>query len=304
MRFTEKLFLSFALTGLLYSCGGEGVDIDSEEPDSNELVVITDAVLDSTQSLNTNINGRIFSIPSPIQMVSLIKSQNDTYNGELLTNADEVDNYTTTFKRAIIMGVYGADLGYATVFEKNIQAVTYLKSVDKLSEELEISGAFDADIVQRFIDNGNNQDSMLVILSEGYRKGDQFLKDNEQHDVASLILTGGWIEALYFATSTYEQSPDQEIADRIGEQKTALKTIIELLEDFNGEGTYTDLIADLTDLKTEFDQIKFNYQYIEPVTIAEKSLTQIKSKSSVQIDEAVLTNIVTKVKSIRNALIG
>lgn len=304
MRFTEKLFLSFALTGLLYSCGGEGVDIDSEEPDSNELVVITDAVLDSTQSLNTNINGRIFSIPSPIQMVSLIKSQNDTYNGELLTNADEVDNYTTTFKRAIIMGVYGADLGYATVFEKNIQAVTYLKSVDKLSEELEISGAFDADIVQRFIDNGNNQDSMLVILSEGYRKGDQFLKDNEQHDVASFILTGGWIEALYFATSTYEQSPDQEIADRIGEQKTALKTIIELLEDFNGEGTYTDLIADLTDLKTEFDQIKFNYQYIEPVTIAEKSLTQIKSKSSVQIDEAVLTNIVTKVKSIRNALIG
>ncbi|MGB1103384.1 MAG: hypothetical protein ACPG21_07130 [Crocinitomicaceae bacterium] len=304
MRFTQKLLLSFALTGLLYSCGGEGVDIDSEEPDSNELVVITDAVLDSTQSLNTNINGRIFSIPSPIQMVSLIKSQNDTYNGELLTNADEVDNYTTTFKRAIIMGVYGADLGYATVFEKNIQAVTYLKSVDKLSEELEISGAFDADIVQRFIDNGNNQDSMLVILSEGYRKGDQFLKDNEQHDVASLILTGGWIEALYFATSTYEQSPDQEIADRIGEQKTALKTIIELLEDFNGEGTYTDLIADLTDLKTEFDQIKFNYQYIEPVTIAEKSLTQIKSKSSVQIDEAVLTNIVTKVKSIRNALIG
>lgn len=304
MRFTEKLFLSFALTGLLYSCGGEGVDIDSEEPDSNELFVITDAVLDSTQSLNTNINGRIFSIPSPIQMVSLIKSQNDTYNGELLTNADEVDNYTTTFKRAIIMGVYGADLCYATVFEKNIQAVTYLKSVDKLSEELEISGAFDADIVQRFIDNGNNQDSMLVILSEGYRKGDQFLKDNEQHDVASLILTGGWIEALYFATSTYKQSPDQEIADRIGEQKTALKTIIELLEDFNGEGTYTDLIADLTDLKTEFDQIKFNYQYIEPVTIAEKSLTQIKSKSSVQIDEAVLTNIVTKVKSIRNALIG
>ena len=55
MRFTHKLFLSFVLTGLLFSCGGEGVDIDSEEPDGDELVVVTDAVLDSTQSLNTNI---------------------------------------------------------------------------------------------------------------------------------------------------------------------------------------------------------------------------------------------------------
>lgn len=182
--------------------------------------------------------------------------------------------------------------------------MTYLISVDQLSENLEISGAFDADLVQRFIDNGNNQDSMLVIMSEGYRKGDQFLKDNEQHDVASLILTGGWIEALYFATSAYEQSPDQEISDRIGEQKTALKTIIELLEDFNGDGTYTDLLTDLKDLKLDFDQIKFNYQFIEPMTIEEKSLTQIKSKSSVQIDAEVLNNIVAKVKSIRNALIG
>jgi hypothetical protein len=304
MKFSHKHILLFSFAGLLFSCGGDGVDIDTENPDSNELVVITDEVLDSSQSLNTNINGRIFSIPSPIQMVSLIKSQDDIYNETLLTSPDGVENFTTTFQRAINMGVYGADLGYATVYEKNVQAVSYLKSVDKLSEELGISGAFDADLVQRFIDNGNNQDSMLVIMSEGYRKGDQFLKDNEQHDVASLILTGGWIESLYFAVTTYEKTSDQEIADRIGEQKTALKTIIELLGDFNVDGTYTDLIADLKDLKTDFDQIKFNYQYIEPVTIVDKSLTHIKSKSSVQIDEEILNNIVVKVKSIRNGLIG
>lgn len=294
----------FSFSGLLMSCGGDSVDIDSEDPDSNELVVVTDEVLDSAQSLNTNINGRIFSIPSPIQMVSLIKSQDDIYNEGVLTDPDGVDNFTTTYQRAINMGVYGADLGYATVYEKNVQAVSYLKSVDQLSEDLEISGAFDASLVQRFIDNGNNQDSMLVIMSEGYRKGDQFLKDNEQHDVASLILTGGWIESLYFAVTVYEKNADQEIANRIGEQKTALKTIIDLLEDFNVEGTYTQLISDLKDLKTDFDQIKFNYQYIEPVTITDKSLTHIKSKSSVQIDEEILDSIVAKVKSIRNGLIG
>ncbi len=304
MKFAHKFFLPILFLPLLFSCGGDGVDVSTDKPDTDELVIVTNDVLDSVQSMNTNINGKIFSIPSPIQMVSLIKSQDDVFNENVLTDPKNVENFTTTFKRAINMGVYGADLGYATIYEKNIQAVSYLSSVDKLSSELGISGAFDADLVQRFIDNGNDQDSMLVIMSEGYRKGDQFLKDNEQHDVASLILTGGWIESLYFATTIFEKSQDQEIANRIGEQKTGLKTIIELLEDFNVDGTYSDLIVDLKDLKTDFDQIKFNYQYVEPVTMADKFQTNIKSKSSVQVDEAVLNAIVSKVKIIRNELIG
>ncbi|MDG1913977.1 MAG: hypothetical protein P8I55_05235 [Crocinitomix sp.] len=303
MNFAYKLILPIILVFVIVSCGGD-VDIPPVDTDADELVLVTDEVLDSAQSMNTNINGKIFSIPSPIQMVSLLKSQDDVFNESVLTDPKNVENFTTTFKRAINMGVYGADLGYATIYEKNMQAVSYLGSVDKLSAELGISGAFDADLVSRFIENGNNQDSMLVIMSEGYRKGDQFLKDNEQHDVASLILTGGWIESLYFATTIFEKTEDQEIANRIGEQKTALKTIIELLTDFYTEGTYTKLIDDLKDLKTDFDQIKFNYQYRAPVTMPEKFQTNIKSKSSVQVDEEVLNSIITKVDAIRNELIG
>jgi hypothetical protein len=288
----------------LISCNGEGDNGDSNGTDSSELVIVADQFLDSTQSMTTNINGKIFSIPSPIQMVSLLRSQDDVFNELLLTNPKDVENFTTTFKRAINMGVYGADLGYATIYEKNMQAVSFLNSVDKLSGELGISGAFDATLVQRFIDNGNNQDSMLVIMSEGYRKGDQFLKDNEQHDVASLILTGGWIESLYFATSIFEKSKDQEVANRIGEQKTALKTIVELLTDFNTEGTYSELIADLSDLQVDFNKIQFNYEFIEPDVDANKCETHIKSKSSVQIEDKVLNSIVKKVKEIRNELIG
>jgi hypothetical protein len=297
--------LMISIVGLvLFSCSGDGVGVSPDQLDSDELIVVTDNVLDSTESMNTNINGKIFSIPSPIQMVSLIKKQDDVYNASVMTDAGNVDKFTTTFKRAINMGVYGADLGYATIYEKNLQAVSYLNSVDKLSTELGIAGAFDADLVQRFIDNGNNQDSMLIIMSEGYRKGDQFLKDNEQHDLASLILTGGWIESMFFATTSFQKTKNQEIANRIGEQKTALKTIVDLLKDFNGEGTYTDLITKLTDLQTDFDKIEFNYQFVEPVTIPEKFQTNIKSKSYVKIDEKIIGSITKKIKTIRNELIG
>jgi hypothetical protein len=303
MKFVPKALYFFLLTTLVISCGGDGIELDSEDHSDDEISMI-DEGLDSTMAMNTAIGGKMFSIPSPIQMVTMIKENVSTYNENLLTNPENVANFTTKYKRAINMGVYGADLGYATMYENNTQAVSYLSSIEKLSDELGIAGAFDQDLLERFIENGNNQDSMLVIMAEGYREGDKFLKDNEEHDVATLILTGGWIEGMYFAAVSFEESGAQEVANRIGEQKTGLKTIIELLEDYNDDDFYTNLIADLKDLKSDFDQIEFNYTFVEPMHDVANKQTIIKSKSSVIIDDAVLASIIEKVKNIRNGLIG
>lgn len=303
MNFLIKLILPSFLIFLVISCGGDEIVVDPIDGDT-DMNIISNNVLDSSSSLNTAINGKMFSIPSPIQMATLIKSKVGVFNENLLTNPESVSNFTTTFKRAINMGVYGADLGYATIYENNTKAVSYLSSIEKLSDELGIAGAFNQSLLERFIENGNDPDSMLVIMSEGYREGDKFLKDNEKHDVATLILTGGWIESVYFAAVSYETSKDQELANRIGEQKTGLKTIIDLLTDFNSDEYYSGLIADLKTLELDFDKIKFNYTYIDPIHDAKNHQTSIKSKSSVNIDNAVLTSIITKIKSIRNGLIG
>lgn len=304
MKITLNSFFAIVIAVLLYSCGGGSGDNNSNGAGDGEIVVIPDSVLDSAQTMNTTIGGRMFSIPSPIQMSTMIRSNVDVFNEEMLSDPEGVANFTTKFKRAINMGIYGADLGYATIYENNTKAVSYLASVEKLSDELGIAGAFDQDLLERFIDNGNNQDSMLVIMSEGYREGDKFLKDNEEHDVATLILTGGWIESMYFAVVCYEESKKQEVANRIGEQKMALGTIISLLEDYNSDEFYTTLIVDLTDLKSEFDKIEFNYQFIEPIHNEPMKQTTIKSKSSVKIEGDVLDNIIKKVKEIRNGLIS
>jgi len=306
MNFLFKLILPFFLILLVVSCGGGGNEIivGDDSTGGNEINVISDNVLDSNGAMQGAINGKMFSIPSPILMITLIKSKVKTFDEKVLTDPEAVANFTTTFKRAINMGVYGADLGYATMYENNTKAVSYLSSIEKLSDELGIAGAFNQTLLERFIENGNNPDSMLIIMSEGYREGDKFLKDNEKHDVATLILAGGWIESLYFAAVSYETSKNQEIANRIGEQKTGLKTIIELLTDYNSDEYYSTLITDLQGLEVEFEKIKYNYQYIEPMTDAANHKTTIKSKTSVVIDAKVLSSIIAKIKTIRNSLIG
>ena len=284
----------------MVSCGGDSIEVETD--DSSDVNVVDNNLVDIP--VHTQIGGKMFSIPSPIQMVNMIKENVSTFNEDLITDPESVANFTTEYKRAINMGIYGADLGYATIYENNTKAVSYLSSIEKLSDELGIAGAFDQELLERFIENGNNQDSMLVIMSEGYREGDKFLKDNEEHDVATLILTGGWIEALYFAAVTYEETGEQAIADRKKKKKTALGTIIELLEDYNTEEMYTTLIADLKSLEEDFDKIEFNYTFVEPVHNEKGHSTTIKSKSSVKIDDGILTSIIKKVKDIRNSLIS
>jgi hypothetical protein len=300
----KKNLYSIGLSILLFSCGGSNIDVDSENANPDEINVINDSIIDNMDALTTKIGGKMFSIPSPIQMSLLLKDEVKTFNEEMITNPKNASNFTTTFKKAINMGVYGSDLGYATIYENNTIALSYLQSIEDLSNELGIADAFNEDLINRFIENGNNQDSMLVIMSDGYREGDKFLKENEQHDIATLILTGGWIESLYFATQSYKQSKSQDIANRIGEQKSALITIIELLEDYNTDEYYTQLISDLKDLKTDFDNIEFNYQYIEPQTNEDEGLTIIKSKTSVNIDGETMKNITSKIEKIRNNLIS
>jgi hypothetical protein len=300
----RKFFVTASVSMLLLACGGEGLEVDSETVDPNEVNNIDQSIIDGDFTYTTAIGGKMFSIPSPVQMSLLLKDEVGAFNEEMISNPDNVSNFTTTYKKAVNMGVYGADLSYATIFENNTKAVSYLASVEKLADELGIAGAFDEELIERFIDNGHNQDSMLVIMSDGYREGDKFLKDNEQHDVATLILTGGWLESLYFATMSYEKDSNQEIANRIGEQKTSLFTIIDLLEGYNKDEFYSELISDLESLKDDFNKIEFNYQFIKPQTNEKAGITVIKSKTSVSIDDKTMSNIVGKVKEIREKLIG
>ena len=300
----RKIVLTISLPLFLMSCGGDSLEIDSKPIAEDEITNIDAILNDSEAAMSTAIGGKIFSIPSPVQMSLLLKDEVGVFNLEMISDPSVISRYSTTYKKALNMGVYGADLGYATIFENNTIAVSYLATIEKLADDLSISGAFDESLINRFIENGNNQDSMLVIMSDGYRSGDKFLKNNKQHDVATLILTGGWIESMYFATSSYPHKNNQEIANRIGEQKSSLLNIIELLEMYNTEDYYTELIIQLKSLKLDFDSIEYAYEFIKPKTVESEGLTMIKSETSVVIKDEVMKSIILKVNEIRTSIIS
>ena len=117
-------------------------------------------------NVRIKLGGQFYTIPSPVQTAFLVKEEGTDFNSELLNKAENGDTYTTSFKKALNMGVYGADMGYITIYENTDLSLKYLKTVRKIADELDLSGAFNNELGERFNSNMGNQDSMLVFVNE------------------------------------------------------------------------------------------------------------------------------------------
>jgi hypothetical protein len=302
MNSLNKYFIATLSASLLFlsACsddnGDDGID--------NGQKVIDPELLDPNRSFNTTFDGKLFSVPSPVQTALLIRSTNLKYDESLLNSESNIGNYSTNTSKALNLGIYGADLGYATLYDQNSKALSYLNVVESLSNDLGIAGAFDAKFLERFEANSSNQDSMLVILTDAFRKGDMFLKENNRKNSSALILTGGWLESMHFATNLYAKSGDERIFHRIGEQKQSLETIIEILKEYNTDGVNDEILAQLGGLNDLFQTVEITNEYIPSVTDEAKKVTTIKNKSTMKMSKELEESIKAKVAEIRASIVG
>jgi hypothetical protein len=295
LRFRQAIFLLAAAS--MITIAGCGPGDDAEDPDGNDTGEVTAPPV-------MNIEGEIFSIPSPIQTSMLIKQVGANYNKDILNTPKNVTNYSSNFQKALNLGIYGADLGYVTLYDQTQDALGYMQSVKRLGDELGITGAFDMSLMKRFEENIGKKDSMLALVSDAYRASDAYLKNNERNDISGLVLTGGWIESLYFAINVNKMKSTPEVARRIGEQKTSLESIIRLLKQHESQPEYAELLGSLEDLMSAYEGVEFVYVFQEPVTDAASKTTTITSKTDVKITPEQIQKIAEKLESIRKQIVG
>ena len=292
----SKLILVLLAFSLAYSCAEEPKRKKDEGEKKEE----------KKEKQNSNlfeIEGKVFSIPSPIQTAFLLKNSGASYSSDLLNPTGNVANYVTKSKKALNLGVFGANLGYATIYDQTQDAISYMAVTKRLSSELGIANLFDEAMIVRFESNLGDQDSLLALVSDAFKKADGFLKENKQNDLSVLILAGGWVETLHFATNLSETTDNQDIRNRIGEQKITIKNLINLLLPFQENQEVGNVLNQLNELKDLYADIGFTYTYQESTTDEENKLTSINSESKVDMTDDQLQNIVTKVDEIRNTII-
>lgn len=265
-----------------------------------------------TKEINTapslvKFNGKMFSVPSPFQIAFLVKETNIPFNEDLLNSTENQTKYLTEFQKGINLGIYGANLGYLTVYDQLPQASKYFAAVKKMTSELHMDNVIDPDMIQRVEKNLDSKDSLLNLVSQTYRNTDAYLVENQRTEVAVMILTGAWVETVYLLSQLAPTSGDKEVVDRIGEQKYTLDNILELLRPYYGAANSQELDAlteKLVDLATIFDGISIEYAYNQPIVDVKNKTTTITSTTKTIISDYQLKTITEMIAEIRKDLVN
>ena len=253
------------------------------------------------------ISDIIQQIPSPLEVSFLLKSSGSKYDYDMLNSPDNISNYNSNFEKALNLGIYGTDLGYANIYEQNQDALFYLNSIRSLAEDLSIGQFFDFGTIKRLATNSDNLDSLLLITTQNFNNINSFLQENQRQNLSILILAGGWLEALHIVCEVVEKNPDnQELIDKIGEQKIILDNIKLLLGFYKNDPYIADLHKSILKLEEAFSEIEIVYTYAEPTFKEVNGMLVIEDNSSTTINitpENVVT-IRNTVNEIRDKIIS
>lgn len=242
----KPLVLLFA-AALLASCGGDTPQetLNTGTGDSTQLAL--------RQKKTKSI---FYNIPSPMETATLLKEAGAEYDKDILNDVLNVDKYTAASKQALNLGIYGADLSYASVFNNTQESMFYTSCAKKLADRLGVSSAFNDSTISLMEENRNDRDKLLDIVSETYWNVDAYLKDNGREDISGLMIAGGWIEGLYIATQVTKTNDSPKLRERIAEQKLSLGDLTELLSTYgDGEPALTAARDDLAGIKLLFDGV-------------------------------------------------
>lgn len=288
--------IAFGLASvLLYSCG----DSKSTEGETGDDLADTDTV----KAVALNVGGELFSVPSPMQTALLIQKSGVAYDKAILNAGNKNGQYASDYTKSLNLGIYGADLGYVSMYNQTQDAIGYLSAVKNLADKLGVSAAFDQSTMKRINDNISNKDSMLMLVGIAYRASDAYLKTNKRTEISSLILTGGWIESMHFSVMAYNKKPTDEIKYRIAEQKQALGSIVRLIKSHNLPDA-AELVTQLEDLSKIYEGITTKYNFVEPTTDEVKKTTYINSTTEITISKEQIEQIAAKVLAIRDKIIN
>ncbi len=304
----KKLFYTMAIFGgiLLFSaCGGNS---DNKKSESDDFSISDDTLnADAPLELSEEIMGDVIqNISSPVEMAELIKKSGVEFSQKVLNKPEKIQDYNTSFKRALNLGAFSADLGYINTFDKNTIVVSYLLGIKELAEGIKVGQFFDFNALKEMATNSNNLDSLRETSVNSFNKMDSYLRDQNRNHISSLIVTGAWVEGLYITSNVIKETKDVELINRIGEQKDIIDILLIILNNYNKDASFDELVQRMEQLKQAYADVKITIEFGEPKRIEKDGAIIIVQDevSHVDITPEQVANIIKEIESLRDFIVS
>lgn len=276
----RTLILNLILIAALVACG------PSKEKSGNG----SDEFSEAEKSLKKQLNEVVYNLPSPTEVPYLLASTGAEFNASLINDKKFAEQYgAKTEKAAMNLGVYIADIGYLTSYEKTQEAIDYINTCKSLADNLGVMGSFDMEVMQKFETQVANKDSLASLLDQTLRTADKYLRDDSRNKLATLVVVGSFVEGLYISTGLVKTYPkDLAPASRnliltplisiILKQKSSVGEILKMLKAGDQSEPVASLVADMTALQESYNNLNIEDKIKQnrgDLALTDKNLAEI-----------------------------
>ena len=295
------------MAGILVGCKSGSDQKDSRESEAEEEIIqsvpVEERLVDEFQKSKMIF----YSLPSPLETAMLIKRSGAGFDPDILNPLENRSRYNTNFKMALNLGIYSADMSYASLFDQTQTTIEYMGKARELAEELGIMGAIDEATIQKLEENMNNREVVMDIISETFMNSNAYLSENNRAAISMMVLAGGWLEGLYLASSLTngELENNKELVDRILYQKLSLVTLLNMMKSYSDHPDVAKLIDQFKELEAVFDRVTLvSTSDVSFETDTTEQITTVKADSEIQISPEDFQLLCSQIKELRSDFIS
>jgi len=273
-KIIRTFVLSVIIGGLLftvYSCKTQ-----SDKDKTGKKVLVKPA---AKEVIKSGLKEFVYPLPTSFEVIKMINDLEIGYDIGVSNLTENADKYFIEAKKAINLGVYGADLAYASTYQMKQEVMLFLETSRKLADDLGIASIYNEELISEVENSIDKKEELVELITNSFYDIYSQLNKNGKANLALLGVAGSWVEALFITTQVSANVYHNiGLVKIIHKQKTSLETLMDILNDNNGDEKIDKMIKELTPLYNIYETVDENLsekQVNAIVTEVEKLRTQL-----------------------------
>jgi hypothetical protein len=235
-------------------------------------------VAEPRQKFDDEIQKNVYPLPTSAEVIKMLTDLEVGYNLGVSNDVDNAKKYYTSASRSINLGVYGADLSYATLYNMDQKVIDYMDAIRTLANDLNMTKIYNAPLYDSIKKNFDNKDRLVKILTGAFDDTYAYMSDNDQQVLALLVVGGAWVEGMYLTVNVNEAAYSvYGISKVLIEQKKSFDLFMDITKPYLEDPILADFVKTLEPIKNVYAKLSSSLtdQNIKDITAA---MTIIRNK--------------------------
>lgn len=298
-----KLIFPFIITAV-FACQSPG-DGEKSNEQADDSMAVPEKSLSEDDKMR--INSLINSISPPLELTYIINDLELNFSPKILSDPKSVENYENSLDQAAAIGVYGSDLVYCLIYNRNDLAMQYLSAIRQLSVSLNLTEVIDFDKLEKLANDEAEPDELAANFTMQMENVHNHLSNSNRLDQSAMLAFGGWIESIYITSVTGQQVDEitEEVVELIYYQTTLSQTFLDIFTNFNDLRVMESNSGNLEELIAMYGEFETQLMKAEPEITHSEEMTTVIDLSTQELiyKPEQVEKLVVKIKSIRSGLI-